>query len=199
MAKLREFLKLAVGRPLLGLHRELLKCRVAAEGRSLRQHLAACGTALEIVHPWDIRGGQYVSIGDDTFIGPGVLMIAWENARIRIGSKVMFGPRVRLIANDHRIDTPATAIKDAGYGAAGDITIADGVWIGAGATILKGVSIGRGAVVGAGAVVTKSVAAGEIWAGNPARKIRSRPDAAAAGLYAADPASSFQSYSANLF
>ena len=173
-ARAKEFLKLLVGRLVLRIHRELLKCRVAAERRQLKQRLRACGTELEIVHPWDIRGEQYVSIGHDTFIGPEVLMIAWDNARIRIGSKVMFGPRVRLIANDHRIDDSATPMKDAGYGAAGDITIADDVWIGAGATILKGVSIGRGAVVGAGAVVTKPVAAAEVWAGNPARKIRSR-------------------------
>lgn len=44
--------------------------------------------------------------------------------------------------------------------------------IGSGSTILCGVSIGAGAIVGAGSVVTKSVPAGEIWAGNPARFFR---------------------------
>ncbi|MGC9330219.1 MAG: acyltransferase, partial [Candidatus Hinthialibacter sp.] len=41
--------------------------------------------------------------------------------------------------------------------------------IGSGCTILCGVTIGAGAIVGAGSVVTKSIPAGEIWAGNPAR------------------------------
>ena len=41
--------------------------------------------------------------------------------------------------------------------------------------VLAGVSIGDGAIVGAGAVVTKSVPAGEIWAGVPAKKIGVRP------------------------
>ena len=47
-----------------------------------------------------------------------------------------------------------------------------GASIGAGAVILCGVEIGERAMVGAGAVVTKSVPAGEVWVGNPARKIK---------------------------
>ena len=51
------------------------------------------------------------------------------------------------------------------------VFINQGAFIGAHVTILKGVSIGRNAVIGAGSVVTKSVPAGEIWAGNPARQV----------------------------
>lgn len=47
-----------------------------------------------------------------------------------------------------------------------------GVSIGSGAVILCGVTLGRDAVIGAGAVVTKSVPAGEVWVGNPARFLR---------------------------
>ena len=39
--------------------------------------------------------------------------------------------------------------------------------------ILKGVTIGARAVIGAGSVVTKDVPDGEIWAGNPAKRIHS--------------------------
>lgn len=52
------------------------------------------------------------------------------------------------------------------------VTIGDSVWIGAGATILKGVTIGDNAIIGAGSVVTKDVAPNSIVAGNPAREIR---------------------------
>jgi acetyltransferase-like isoleucine patch superfamily enzyme len=51
-------------------------------------------------------------------------------------------------------------------------TIEEGASIGSGSVILCGITIGKGAVIGAGAVVTKSVPAGEIWAGNPARLLR---------------------------
>jgi len=55
-------------------------------------------------------------------------------------------------------------------------TIENDVWIGIGAIIKAGVTIHNGAVVGAGSVVTHDVPAFEIWAGNPARKIRDRFD-----------------------
>jgi acetyltransferase-like isoleucine patch superfamily enzyme len=51
-------------------------------------------------------------------------------------------------------------------------TIEEGASIGSGSVILCGITIGRGAVIGAGAVVTKSVPAGEVWIGNPARFLR---------------------------
>lgn len=54
------------------------------------------------------------------------------------------------------------------------IIVGHDVWIGANAIVLSGVSIGTGAVVGAGSVVTKSIPPYEIWAGNPAKKIRDR-------------------------
>lgn len=43
--------------------------------------------------------------------------------------------------------------------------------IGSGATILCGISIGEGALIGAGAVVVKSVPAGAVVVGNPAKAL----------------------------
>lgn len=52
------------------------------------------------------------------------------------------------------------------------ITIGDDVFIGANSIILKGVSIGDRVIIGAGSVVTKNIPDDEIWAGNPAKKIK---------------------------
>lgn len=59
-------------------------------------------------------------------------------------------------------------------------TIENDVWIGLGSTVISGVTIHNGAVIGAGSVVTHDVPAYEIWAGNPAKKIRDRFDKAIA-------------------
>ena len=47
--------------------------------------------------------------------------------------------------------------------------------IGSNATLLGGITIGEHAVIGAGSVVTKDVPAYEVWAGNPAKKIKKLP------------------------
>jgi maltose O-acetyltransferase len=52
------------------------------------------------------------------------------------------------------------------------VTIGDGAWIGARATILPGVTIGGGAVVAAGSVVTRDLPANVLAGGVPARVIR---------------------------
>lgn len=54
--------------------------------------------------------------------------------------------------------------------------IGSDVWIGANTIIISGVQIGTGSVIGAGSVVTHNVPPYEIWAGNPAKKIRDRFD-----------------------
>lgn len=54
--------------------------------------------------------------------------------------------------------------------------IGNDVWIGNNVLIKGGVTIGDGAVIGMGSVVTKDIPPFEIWAGNPAKKIRDRFD-----------------------
>ena len=52
------------------------------------------------------------------------------------------------------------------------VRIADHVWIGAGAIVLKGVSVGENAIIAAGAIVTHDVPPETLVAGAPARVIR---------------------------
>lgn len=57
------------------------------------------------------------------------------------------------------------------YDAFGKIIIEDWVYIGAGSQIMPGVIIGEGALVAGGSIVTKSVPAGMVVGGNPAKVI----------------------------
>lgn len=52
------------------------------------------------------------------------------------------------------------------------VEIGNNVWIGVGATILKGVTIGDGAIIAAGSVVTKDIPARCLAAGVPAKVIK---------------------------
>ena len=58
--------------------------------------------------------------------------------------------------------------------ASGAVIIEENAFIGANCTILKGVTIGKNSIVGACSVVTKNIPPYEIWAGNPAKFIKTQ-------------------------
>ncbi len=121
---------------------------------------------------------ETISVGSDVFLGYRPLLMA-TGSHIRIGSKVMFGPYVSIIAGNHNTSEVETAMFDVKKKKIGDdveINIEDDVWIGAHAVILNGVTVGRGAIVAAGAVVTKNVPAYAVVAGSPARVVKFRWD-----------------------
>lgn len=53
----------------------------------------------------------------------------------------------------------------------GRVKICDYAYIGSGAQIMPGVTIGEGSLVAAGSIVTRSVPAGVVVAGNPAKSV----------------------------
>lgn len=89
--------------------------------------------------------------------------------RIKIGDNCAIARNVLIMDFDAHLITYMDGTTNA---VTAPITIGNHVWIGAGATILKGVTIGDNAIIGAGSVVTKDVKANTIVAGNPARFIR---------------------------
>jgi len=111
-----------------------------------------------------------VSIGENTTFGYHSYLFASE--RIEIGSNCLIAPFVYLVDSDHTISRDQLINKQPNQTAA--IEIADDVWIGTGAKILKGVRIGTGAVIAAGALVKDDVEAYAIVGGIPAKKISER-------------------------
>jgi acetyltransferase-like isoleucine patch superfamily enzyme len=137
------------------------------------------GSNVKIVAPVNMYG---CTIGDDCFIGPFT----------EIQKDVSIGNRTRIqshtficelvaIGSDCFIGHGVMFINDifsSGGPAGGDKTkwgktfIADNVSIGSNATIMP-VNICSNVVIGAGAVVTKNITAPGIYAGNPAKFLRS--------------------------
>lgn len=87
---------------------------------------------------------------------------------------VMLGPNVSITGKDHKYDVCGTPMIFSGRERLPKTIIEDDVWIGANSIIMAGVRIGFGSIVGAGSIVTKDIPAFQIYAGNPAVKIKSR-------------------------
>jgi len=137
------------------------------------------GTNVKVVEPVNIYG---CAIGDDCFIGPFV----------EIQKDVVIGKRTKVqshsficelvtIGDDCFVGHGVMFINDVfttGGPAMGDktqwrtTTIGNHVSLGSNATILP-VTICDNVVIGAGSVVTKDISVPGIYAGNPARFIRS--------------------------
>lgn len=111
--------------------------------------------------------GEGLIIGDRTFIGPHCKI--GVGGPIEIGAGVQLGFGVSINAESHESDGRSYAN---GVVSRLGVKIGNSVWIGDGVVILDGITIGEGAVVGAGAVVTRSVEAGQVVAGVPARALR---------------------------
>lgn len=110
-----------------------------------------------------------IDIGPRTYINRHTMIDA--NASIEIGAETMIGPFCYLTDHDHAV-APGLA-PAAGALVSAPTRIGERCWLGANVTVLKGVTIGDGTVVGAGSIVTKSLPAGVIAVGNPARVIKS--------------------------
>lgn len=117
--------------------------------------------------------GQRIKLGARVVVGENARLWAGpEQSRIIIGDDTIIGPNVLITAANYRFDD-GQPIHDQTMDAA-DIVIGADVWIGAGVIITAGCRIGDGAVIGAGAVVTRDVPGLAIVAGVPARIIGQR-------------------------
>jgi acetyltransferase-like isoleucine patch superfamily enzyme len=128
-------------------------------------------------------GKGNIHIGDCSYIGQNSRI--WALKGVTIGERVLISHNVFIVDN---LTHPLNAsIRHQQYMAKHgfpfpqnidlqekEVIIEDDVWIAANAIILSGVRIGKGAIVGAGSVVTKSIAAGDIVGGNPARVLKNK-------------------------
>jgi len=92
------------------------------------------------------------------------------NQTIVLGPGVSVGARVIFAATTHELGPSS---HRAGDERSEPIVVDEGTWIGSGAIIMPGVTIGRGCVIAAGAVVTSDCVPDTMYAGVPARPIRS--------------------------
>lgn len=116
--------------------------------------------------------GAVLTIGDNVGMSQAALIC---HKSITIGNNVKIGGGVCIYDTDfHSLDPVIRrSSEDLKNRAEKPVVVCDNAFIGAKSIVLKGVTIGENSVIGAGSVVTKSVPANQIWAGNPAKFIRS--------------------------
>jgi acetyltransferase-like isoleucine patch superfamily enzyme len=93
-------------------------------------------------------------------------IIAKQSVEIGEGTQIAWGVTI----SDH--DFHRTFTKGVENPETKPVRIGRNVWIGMDAKVLKGVDIGDGAIVAAGALVTRSVPAGTLVAGVPAKIVK---------------------------
>jgi maltose O-acetyltransferase len=90
---------------------------------------------------------------------------------ISIGNHVRITQGVVILTHDYSWSVLKIARGGRILGASGKVCIGNNVFIGMGATIVRGVTIEDNVIIGAGSVVTKDCKANGIYAGNPAERI----------------------------
>ena len=117
--------------------------------------------------PFPSMGG--VQIHDGARIDAFATVVRGSIIDTRIDERACIGAHVN-IGHDSWIGAETIVIVHSAI--AGWVNVGKRVRIYQGARIKNGVTIGDDAVIGMGAVVLKDVPPGEMWAGNPAQKIR---------------------------
>jgi acetyltransferase-like isoleucine patch superfamily enzyme len=125
-----------------------------------------------IGHGTKIRAHEgEVRIGAKTVLGQECTISAFQH--VSIGRECIIADRVMLIDFDHGVVEVERPIRHQGIYKR-DVRVGHNVWIGYGASFLRGVTVGDNAVVGTYTVVNKDVPANAVVAGVPVRLLRMR-------------------------
>lgn len=115
---------------------------------------------VNIKYPWKLELGDFVWIGEEVWID--------NLGFVKIGSNVCISQGAFLLCGNHNYKLESFDLM------VGDITIEDGVWIGAKTTVCPGVTCKSHSILTVGSVATRNMDENGIYSGNPAVKTRER-------------------------
>lgn len=125
-------------------------CPAGVRVAILRAFGATIGDDVLIRHRVRIHWPWKLTVGNNSWIGEGAWILNLEP--VTIGAHVCVSQDVLLCTGSHDSHSPSFEFDN------GPIHVADGAWVAARATVLRGVTIGEEATVGATCLVTKDVA-----------------------------------------
>jgi len=117
-----------------------------------------------VVHP-------AAQVGAGCLIGPGSVLLAGVvlTADVTVGRHVAVMPHA-VLTHDDVVEDFVTIASGARLG--GGVRVRRGAYVGAGALVREAVTVGEFALLGMGAVALRDIPPDEVWAGNPARRLR---------------------------
>lgn len=115
---------------------------------------------VNIKYPWKL------SVGDHTWIGENVWI---DNlSMVKIGSNCCISQGAFILTGNHDYSSKKFDLI------VRDVSIEDGAWLGAKATLCPGVTMKSHSVLTVGSVATADLEAWSIYQGNPAVKVKER-------------------------
>lgn len=141
--------------PFSGLRKMVLRMFGAKIGKGV-----VIKPSVNIKYPWNLTIGNQVWIGENVWID--------NLGKISIGDNCCLSQGAFLLCGNHNYkkSTFDLVVKD--------ITLEEGVWIGAKSVVCPGVVCHSHSVLSVGSVAASDLEAYGIYQGNPAQKIRSR-------------------------
>jgi putative colanic acid biosynthesis acetyltransferase WcaF len=115
---------------------------------------------VNIKYPWSVEIGNHVWIGEMVWIENHCKVAIGNNVCLSQGAIIMTGN------HDYKKTTFDLIVKN--------VTLEDGVWIGANAIVCPGVNCGSHSILTVNSVANKNLEAWWIYQGNPAEKLRER-------------------------
>ena len=111
--------------------------------------------------------GKCIILGNNVRMGYASHIFGGSDS-VQIGNDVMIAPNVVIAGGYHGMDRSGIPMVFQKGVSKGPVIIGNDVWIGANSIILSNITIGDGVVVGAGSVVTKDIPDYAVVTGNPA-------------------------------
>ena len=126
-----------------------------------------CENGTCVVGPLYIGNTSKVRIGSDVWIGRNFTIHG--NGEVTIKNNIDIAPEVVFLTGSHMIGNKE---HRAGDGVSYCISVENGCWIGARASIMGNTIIKSGSIIAVGAVINETVGPNAIYGGVPAKEIR---------------------------